>query len=394
MTLRIAMIANFLPAPANWGTPLRMHHLARGLARIGRVSCYCRTSEEEAAQFANHPDLAPFTQVRMHTMPRKVYASIFKLFTEESMSIWMADSDPLAQLLQADHQRNPFDVLVCQQLYTANVARALAPVPWVLDASDISWMALSQIVQAMPPARAEEYRAHLASHRSYEDKTFRTATFVTCVTQADMEYVRAQGQSAVGFIRNGVSVSQLPFTPPSQRTGLDILFVGSFFWPPNCKAARFLAKEVMPRVWQEGPSARLVLCGRSPGIDVTLLQRRGIEITGTVPSVQPYLDRAAVFANALFEGAGSSLKTLEALANGVPLISTAVGVRGFALVPDQHYVAAEDADSFARAILAQLRDRAAADERAQAGRAFAEQFDWGPIGQEFAEVVARVAGKG
>jgi glycosyltransferase involved in cell wall biosynthesis len=391
MTLRIALIANYLPAPANWGPALRVYHLARGLARIGQVTLFCWTSEEDAAQFARHPDLTPYAQVRMHTMPRKVYANLFKFFTEESMSAWMADDDPLAQLVQVDHQRDPFDVLVCEHLYSANVARALAPVPWLLDAHDIAWMAMSQMLAALPPASAEPYRAQVSRFRTYEDNAFRTATFVACVTQADAEYIRAQGQPAVRVIPNGVAVSQLPFTPPSQRTGLDILFVGSFFWPPNIKAARFLAKEVMPRVWQEGPSARLVLCGRSPGIEVALLQRRGIEVTGTVPSVQPYLDRAAVYANALFEGAGSSLKVMEALANGVPMISTAVGVRGFALVPGQHYVAAEDADSFAHAILAQFRNRAAADERAQAGRAFAEQFDWGPIGQEFAEVVARVA---
>ncbi len=391
MGLHVAMIANSLPAPANWGATLRLIRLAQGLARIGRITLYCRTSEEDAARFRSHLDLAPFAQVRMHPLPRKVYAGIFKIFTDDSTAVWMAESDPLTQLLGTDHEREPFDVLVCQQIFTSNVARPFSAIPLVLDADEVTSLSLSQMLKALPAVNPEADQARLALVRGYEDGTFRAAKLVTCVTESGADYVRARGQPCVRVIRNGGDVSQAPFTPPSRRTGLEILFVGAYFWPPNSKAARFLAREVMPRVWQEEPAARLVLCGRSPGIEVALLQRPGIEVTGTVPSVQPYLDRAAVYANALFEGAGSSLKVLEALANGIPLISTAIGVRGFALTPECHYVAAEDADSFARAILAQFRDRAAADDRARAGRTFAEDHDWDQIGREFAEAVAGVA---
>jgi glycosyltransferase involved in cell wall biosynthesis len=391
MTLRIALIAHYLPAPANWGSTVRTYHLARGLARIGRVTLYCRTSEEDAVGFAGHPDLAPYARVRVHTWPRKAYAEIFKVFTAESSAVWMAENDPLADQLRADQEREPYDVLVSMQLFGANVARQFAPVPWVMDAHEIVDLAQSKLEALSGAVRSEVEEAHSTLIRAYENSAFHAAALVTCVTEAEADYVRSQGQPAVRVVRNGAVVHRQSFTPPSRRTSQEILFVGTFFWPPNARAARFLAREVMPRVWQEEPAARLVLCGRSPRIDVALLKRKGIEVTGTVASVQPYLDRAGVFANALFEGVGSSLKVLEALVNGIPLISTAVGVRGFALSPDRHYVAAEDADSFARAILAHFRDRGAADERARAGRAFAEEHDWDQIGQEFAEVVERVA---
>jgi glycosyltransferase involved in cell wall biosynthesis len=147
----------------------------------------------------------------------------------------------------------------------------------------------------------------------------------------------------------------------------------------------------MPRVWADEPSARLVLCGRSPCSQVRALAGPGIEVTGTVPSVAPYLASAAVYANALFHGAGSSLKVPEALASGIPLVSTGLGVRGFPLVPQVHYTRAEDARSFASAIVQLLRARAELDDRARAARAVAEQFDWERVAEGFAELVACTA---
>jgi glycosyltransferase involved in cell wall biosynthesis len=126
-------------------------------------------------------------------------------------------------------------------------------------------------------------------------------------------------------------------------------------------------------------------------LEVTLLRRDGVEVTGTVASVQPYLRAAAVYGNALFEGAGSSLKVLQALASGVPLVSTATGVRGHALEPMRHYLPAESADSFAETILRVLAGPALFDAQAIAGRAVAESKSWARVGESFAALVASVA---
>jgi glycosyltransferase involved in cell wall biosynthesis len=193
-------------------------------------------------------------------------------------------------------------------------------------------------------------------------------------------------------VPNGAAIADLAFVPPSARKSLEILFVGLMSHPPNVVAARFLARAVMPRVWRDEPGARLVLCGRAPAREVEALAGPGVVVTGTVPSVAPYLTRAAVYANALFHGTGSSLKVPEALAAGVPLVSTVVGARGFPLRAGEHFTLAEDADGFARAIVRALRDRAALDARATAARAVAERFDWATIARTFARIVVAAAG--
>ena len=88
---------------------------------------------------------------------------------------------------------------------------------------------------------------------------------------------------------------------------------------------------MMPIVPATMPDARLTLCGGSPGPEVRALASPWCEVTGSVPDIRVFQKRASVFANALFHGAGSSLKVPEALAAGLPIISTNTGVRGYEL---------------------------------------------------------------
>ena len=388
MSRRIAVAMNFLPVPADSGAPIRAYRLTRALTELGPVTLYCRTSAALAAQHEHDEALRCCARVRMHTRSKEEYATYFRTYAEDSIRQWMAPTDLLGDRLREDHAREPFDVLVCEQLFTANLAQACPGLPCVLDEHNVESQALTAILASQRPGSAGSGSASVAEVDRYEKAVWRSMQRIVCVSTADADAIGAHTPVPIDVIPNGVAVDELPFTSPSRRTTRDVLFVGAFFWPPNVRAARFLATEVMPRVWAEEPAARLVLCGRSPPAEVVFLQRRRVEVTGTVPSVQPSLARAAVFANALFDGAGTSLKVLEALASGIPLISTSKGLRGYPAEVQGLATVAETAEDFAGAILTVFRDPAAFDRPARAGREFAEQRSWERVGARFAALVA------
>jgi glycosyltransferase involved in cell wall biosynthesis len=393
MSIRIGLATYFLPAPVNSGVLIRVWRFARALARLGPITLYAMAPAKEAEELADHADLKVYSRVRLHRLDRGELARLGGSFTETAIGHWMNPDTPLCRLVREDNQAEPLDVVVCAQLMTANVALAIPEVPLVLDEHNVESQSMAQMYASLPLAYRIDEGPAIQAVRAYEQHVWAAARLITCVTQAEAQHIQAHTATPVQVLPNGVAVGEVPFTPPSRREGPDILFVGTFRWPPNVKAARFLAREVMPRIWPKFPPARLVLCGTRPGADVVFLQRPGVEVTGTVPSVAPYLARAAVYANALFEGTGSSLKVLEPLAAGIPLVSTAVGARGFPLVPGRHYLPAEDADSFAQALLAVLRQRGVFDEQARQGRTLAEEFDWDPIAAQFASLVAGVVKK-
>jgi glycosyltransferase involved in cell wall biosynthesis len=114
----------------------------------------------------------------------------------------------------------------------------------------------------------------------------------------------------------------------------------------------------------------------------------GVEVTGEVPDVLPHLEEAALLAVALESGGGTRLKILEALAAGLPVVSTPVGAEGLDLVAGEHLVIAERA-VLADAITRVLADRSAGATMARNGRALVRRlYDWSAIGAEAAEALS------
>jgi glycosyltransferase involved in cell wall biosynthesis len=141
--------------------------------------------------------------------------------------------------------------------------------------------------------------------------------------------------------------------------------------------ALWLGSKVWPLVRAARPDARLALVGREPSAAVRDLAARDVDVTGTVADVQPYLARAGLALAPLRAGGGSRLKILEALAAGRPVVATKVGAEGLDDLVGHGVVVADDARSFADAMLALLDDPEAAERLGREGHDFvASRYTW------------------
>ena len=176
----------------------------------------------------------------------------------------------------------------------------------------------------------------LARLRRWERLAWRDADLVTTVTDDDAAEVARWRTGAVAVVPNGVAAREIAYIAPTARSSRTLLFVGAMSHAPNIAAATELVREVLPTVRAQHPEARVVLCGRAPSAEVRALASPHVTVTGTVADVAPYLADAGAFVCLLRAGAGSSLKVPEALAAGVPLVTTELGARGFGLVDGVH----------------------------------------------------------
>ena len=147
----------------------------------------------------------------------------------------------------------------------------------------------------------------------------------------------------------------------------DILFIGGFDHTPNVDAALWLVQDIMPLVWQERPETTLWIVGNAPPDTVKALDGGRVRVTGFVPDLDPYMQRARVSLSPLRYGAGVKGKIVTSLQAGVPVVTTPCGNEGIQLRDGEDALIGESAAELAEAALRLLRDPELCDRLVRSG---------------------------
>lgn len=228
-------------------------------------------------------------------------------------------------------------------------------------------------------------RRRVAAYEVASARAFRESWVVSPVDRDDL---LARGATGVRLVPHGVDESLFEVVParsPEPR----LMFLGNLSVPHNVDAAVYAAREVLPRVRAVRPDATLWLVGASPQPAVrALASLPGVTVTGAVPRLQPLLASARVMLAPLRFSSGIQNKVLEAMAAGLPVVTTTNVAEG---LPDSRGLvrAADDADGLARETLALLAEPAQAEAMAERARTFARaHFSWDALALELERVVA------
>ena len=176
--------------------------------------------------------------------------------------------------------------------------------------------------------------------------------------------------------------------PPPDRAvegGDELVFVGGFRHAPNVDAARWLAHAIFPLIVARQPGVRLTIVGADPPARVRTLASDRVRVTGFVPDVDPYVERAAVVIAPLRTGGGMRVKLLQAMARGKAVVTTSLGAEG--LVTGAPLRVADTAAGLAEAAIALLADPAGRRELGDCARRFvAIHHSWGGFAERLAAI--------
>jgi glycosyltransferase involved in cell wall biosynthesis len=206
----------------------------------------------------------------------------------------------------------------------------------------------------------------------FERATLERFDTVIAVSEKDAAWFRDQfGIANVETIPTGVDLDYFGWQAPG--TGHEIVFVGSMDWHANQDGVRFFLDEVWPLVVREVPDAKMKVIGRQPPARlVDAAPKAAWRFTGYVDDVRPHAFGSAAAVIPLRVGGGTRIKAYEAMAMGIPVVSTSIGVEGLPLEADRHYLCADDARAFARATVRLLRDPELRGELSRQARSFVE----------------------
>lgn len=186
-----------------------------------------------------------------------------------------------------------------------------------------------------------------------EARLWRQADLCVAVSEVDAAAMHAGGAHRVEVCPNGADpVERLPGPRRRRDEPLRLLFVGAGSYQPYRYGVTWLVRDVLPRVLAQLPVVLDVVGADPPRAAAP----PGVVYHGRVTSVEPFYARAHAAVVPVFQGSGTRLKVIEAMAYGRPVVSTPLGTEGLPVSPGEHYLEAATADAFAAelAVLARL----------------------------------------
>jgi len=398
--MRLLFLTAELPEPAHAGGTLRTNGLLRAAHAAGHEVHLLAFATRDQLNAQRDRLAAYCARVETVSPPQRKPADRLRdlLLTDKADMQGRCFSAHYQHALAKLLEQTPFDLVQIESLemtiYAPVVRRVQPTTPLIYDSFNAEFDLERGKLARLPGALYSfvQWRRLMR----YERQVVREATHTIAVSDADAEAFRRLAPGCpVSVVPNGIDVARYAVADTSLDLGpAPLVFTGSMGYRPNVDAVLWFANHVLDRVRAHVPEARFFIVGSHPHRRLNSLRDRdGVQITGWVPDVNPFLSAAAVYVVPLRMGSGTRLKLLQAMAARRAVVSTRVGAQGLDVQDGAQLRLADTEEAFARAVIELLRgpaQRAALGERA--AQYVARGYDWPVIAPRLLAVYDKVFG--
>lgn len=397
--MRILVTCDRYPGLSLDGLTLRIHHYARYLSARHELDLVCLGDDTETNQeiesFFRHVQRFPKP---IRSKPNSRLSKLAAGLNPETLY----SRSPEVKIHLAQFERSGHYDLIwdagCNML--TNLKALRRSVPLLADQVDDSFLRMQRELTLASTLYAKLWtlkQFFLTWLYSYQH--LRKAGAVLFVSQTDADsFKRLMPFANATVIENGVDEAYFcpdqNTHPDASLTDSEIVFEGSMFFAPNIDAARYFVESIFPLVRKALPKARFTIVGRNPANEVMALAGDGVEVTGSVPDVRPYLRRAGVFVCPMRSGAGIKNKILQAWAMGKAIVSTPEGVGSMKVSEGENILIRNTPHDFADAVVELLRNPSRAAQLGHAGRHTIEShYTWAAKARELEKLMEGIVQK-
>jgi len=308
--------------------------------------------------------------------------------------------------LSGKNGKSPYDIVHVEHLrgvrYALDLKRHMPGVPVIWDSVDCISLLFRQAARESP-GRFNRLMTRLDLQRTegYERQMLDRFDRLLVTSPLDQEAFAAMrpGESRADqtptLLQNGVDLEYFRPLDDQQREPATLVISGKMSYHANASMVLNFVEHIFPLILEKRPDVRLWVVGKEPPKRiVALAQHPAITVTGTVPDIRPYLQRATAAVVPLTYGAGIQNKVLEAFACGTPVVSTPRAVAALNVETGRELLVAQDPEAFAAATIGLLEDTALQRRLGAAGRRYVEErHSWEKIAEQLEGIYYEVIGR-
>ncbi len=406
--MKILWVVPFIPYPPNDGGRMRMYYLLKHLAKNHDISIFAPVINDSLTESEGVKEYCRY----VYTAPYPVSPRIDTLnYLINSVQCWRAKPyifykfapKNVRQVFRDIIQQESFDIIEFVNMQTTvfyNEIPGSSTPNRILTLFDVETDRIHSFFQVERNlANKLGYYFQWLQVKRYEFNILSQNKFswIFNVSEKERNALTERFPHLVDHISlasNGVDCFGYDFAKSFDQNlkKQQLVFIGSMDYVVNQDAVLWFVQEILPHIHKKMPDVNFTIVGKNPPASITALSSPNITITGTVPDVRPYLQQATAVVVPLRAGGGTRLKILEAMAAGVPVVSTTKGAEGLAVEHGKHLLLTDSPVDFASQTVALLQNVGLQQQLTKAGRTLVEdRYDWSKIAEHVDEIYQQIA---
>jgi len=350
----ILFITPFLPYPVKSGGQVRVYNTLKSLADKYNIIL---------VSFIENPNQEQYL-VELEKLCRKVttilrHPSWHGMFDRISlpMVIKYFYSKEMEELIKKCIYENHIDIVQIEYVNMAYYAKIIPDLPKILVEHDASIYTLTNSYERPVFGRIFQFFDWL-NWGSFQKHIYSYFDKIVAVSDEDYRIIRGgASRDKISIIPTAVDLTSYKLSWENEKT-IDILFLGHMLHYPNIDGLFYFCKKIFPLIKREVPDVNFCIIGSNMSdINLDKIKDKNVHVIGEVEDIRNFLAKTKVLVAPIRRGAGLKIKILEAMAMGVPVVSTSRAVKGIKCILGRDIYVADSPKDFAYKVLDLLKDR-------------------------------------
>lgn len=341
------MIVSRFPYPLDKGDKLRAFYQLRELSASFAITLVALTDQEVSkSDLEKVEKYCEQIEIIRLTWFSKITQMTMCLFSQKPFQVGYFLRQKAKNKVNVLVKQNDFKHIYNQLIRTTEYTKSIHHIPKTIDYMDALSIGIKRRIDLQPFYKKWIFKIEAKRLAQYEREIFDYFENKTIISEQDKQLIQHPDANQIQCVPNGIDESFFQFE--TQSKDVDLVFVGNMSYPPNIEAVTYLNNELLPEL----KGVKLLISGASPAKTIQQIANNNpnIELTGWVDDIRTSYARGKLFIAPMFIGTGMQNKLLEAMAMGLPCITTPLANNAIQAEHQTNILVAETKEAFLQQI--------------------------------------------